>query len=119
MVNSLKESERNILQRTESMQTSLGSPMTKCLRQNTKKMVNLSETIANSIFSWMESVVIFLRMKDYEKENDYLRFVLRLGYLVGRTEGMGNSNVHGLTYAVSRNVEKYKISKCNEGFITN
>jgi len=85
--------EKSILQRPESMQTSLGSSMTKCLRNYAKELANLPETIANSVVSWMASVDIFLAMKDNEKENDYLPFVLRLGYLVGRTEGIGNSNV--------------------------
>eukprot|EP00978_Attheya_sp_CCMP212_P037384 scaffold175723_cov40-Attheya_sp.AAC.2 len=45
---------------------------------------------ADTVEAWMSSVDTFLSMKENEKENDYLPFVLRMGFLMGATGTLGN-----------------------------
>uniref|UniRef100_A0A6V2E689 Transmembrane protein n=2 Tax=Ditylum brightwellii TaxID=49249 RepID=A0A6V2E689_9STRA len=59
------------------------------LRDLPPLLATFSEDQANIIESWMSSVNAFLLMKQNENENEYLPFVCRMGFLLGRT-GLGD-----------------------------
>ena len=75
-----------------STRLSIGSSIEKILRNYKPKLAELSDDIANSVHSWIGSVDTFSKLKDNEDQNEYLPFVLRLGFLLGRTEGIGNAD---------------------------
>ena len=90
--NSENQEDSYILFTNESTRVTIGSSLDKTLRHYKSKLAKLPEDIANSVSSWVGSVDTFLRMKDYEDVNEYLPFVLRLGFLLGRTEGIGSTD---------------------------
>jgi len=55
------------------------------------KLAKLSSSYANATEAWMSSVSSFLSMKDEEQKNEYLPFVCRLGFIMGRTDGIGDT----------------------------
>jgi len=80
-----------LLYTSETAFVSIGSAIGKT-RGLKEKLAMLPANMAGPVRSWMGSVDCFLKMKDDEKSNGYLPFVLRLGFLLGRTDGIGNGD---------------------------
>ena len=75
-------------------------------QQFRSKLSRLSATQANAVEAWMSSVSSFLAMKEDEKNNEYLPFVCRLGFIMGNTDGIGDTNSDMSELALS-NVLQY------------
>ena len=80
-----------LLNASETAYTSIGSAIgnTSFLKE---KLSMLPANMAAPVESWLGSVDTFLKMKDDEGSNGYRPFVLRLGFLMGRTDGTGNGD---------------------------
>lgn len=74
----------------ELSRATVGTSMEISLRDYKSKLSQLPKNMSNAVYSWMSSVDTFLKLKDDEDKNEYLPFVLRLSFLVGRINGIGN-----------------------------
>ena len=88
-INSVKRATSKVTKPNTSVTiTPLYIPQSKILNS---KFAKLTLDQANVVEAWMSSVSTFLSIKD-EKNNQYLPFVCRLGFIMGRTDGLGDTD---------------------------